>query len=461
MNRIMKIKQILVVMLGVLFICSCSDVFNNTSGDKVIIEKDYTIPMEDALASLENFMIEAGMFPETKGCLNEYIKDFFTVSSPATKSGENYENVLYVINFIDDGGYALLSADYRISDDIIAVTDSGNADESDFKVPMFDRIPSENDDLSVSEFNEMLESGVLAEENSQVNYQCLLYALSQLETNKDDVIEIGSPCDPGPGGSGGTGSAPITYQWEVVKEVPRMLNTAWSQSTSENDLFNKYCPKVGLIWRNVAPAGCVCIATAQIVAYHEYPDLFYNGMQIDYHDIKKIYSYDYVWYTGTETSREMLARFCICLGDLCNIRYCSIFNKSWGFAWPWDAKSCLETLGYQNVSLNLGYDDTTVLNSLDNGCPVFMSAIAKLVSGHAWVIDGYIMRDYVSSNGTVSKSQTLVHCNWGWHGNSNGYYTSGIFHVDEAEMVDIISRIQYHDHYWYGFNTITYEKPEE
>ena len=142
----------------------------------------------------------------------------------------------------------------------------------------------------------------------------------------------------------------------------------------------------------------------------------------------------------------MLARFCVCIGGLCNIQYHSIFNRSWGFAWPWDA---------------MHYDDATVLNSLDNGCPVFMSAIAAVVSGHAWVIDGYIMRDYVSSNGVVDKSQTLVHCNWGWHGVCNGYFTSGIFKTDEVVLPDNLSSEQRYRNYNMAINTITYDITHE
>lgn len=460
----MNTKQILLVIFGTFFIISCSDVLENAQGNVVSPEKDYTIPLEKALSSLEDFMIETGMRLKTKGDLNGYIEECFTVSNPATKSDSSaYQEVMHVVNFVDNGGYALLAADDRIPDDIIAITDSGHVSESDFTKPMFDRTPSENDDLSVCDFDEMVDSGILATEQHEVIYECLLYAMQQLETTTDDPEKIGSPCDPGPGGGGtggGTGGSPVVYKWEVVKEVPRMLNTAWTQRTPNNDIFNKYCPEVGLINRTIAPAGCVCIATSQIIAYHEYPDLTCNDIQIDYSDIKEIYSYDNVWGTGTETNREMLASFCIHIGTLCNTQYHSIFNKSWGFAWPTNAKSCLEVLGYQNVSLNYGYDDNTVLASLDNGCPVFMAAVAAAVSGHAWVIDGYIMRDYVSRYGDVKKSQTLVHCNWGWHGDSNGYFTSGIFHVDDVVISDDISTTQYSDRYWYGFRTITYEKPQ-
>lgn len=457
----MNKKHLLQVIFGILLICSCSDVLDTAAEINVLQQEEYAIPLEDALSSLEDFMKGTGMLLETKGGLSDYIENCFSVSTPATKGNYNNEDILYAVNFKDEGGYALLSADRRIPDDIIAITDTGSVSERDFAEPDFERIPSENDDLSESEFDEMVESGVLAIEQNPINYECLDYAIRQLETHRyDDPVKIGSPCDPsGPGGT--PGGFNETFTWKVVKSVPRLMNTAWTQSTPENDLFNKYCPEVGLIWRSIAPAGCVCIAVSQIIAYHEYPRLTCDGLQIDYPEIKKIYNYDNRWNKGTAIGREMLARFCRNIGAWCNIRYNSIFNQSWGFAWPWDAEDCLKLFGYQNVSLNWYYNEYRVLQSLDNGCPVFMSAITKSFSGHAWVIDGYIQRNYVSDKGTVSESQTLVHCNWGWHGKCNGYFTSGIFHTDEAVIPDESMPQTEKERYWRAFNTITYDNPRQ
>lgn len=53
------------------------------------------------------------------------------------------------------------------------------------------------------------------------------------------------------------------------------------------------------------------------------------------------------------------------------------------------------------------------MKSLDSGCPVFMSAVAGIVDGHAWVIDGYKIRNYTSPEGRIDKTQNIVHCNWG------------------------------------------------
>lgn len=87
-----------------------------------------------------------------------------------------------------------------------------------------------------------------------------------------------------------------------------------------------------------------------------------------------------------------------------------------------------------------------------------MSAISGVISGHAWVIDGYIKRKNVSSTGSVLNNQTLVHCNWGWHGDCNGYFTSGVFKSQQAVITDGFGQYQ-NENYWYAFNTITYDNP--
>ncbi|MCF0174692.1 MAG: C10 family peptidase, partial [Bacteroidales bacterium] len=312
-------------------------------------------------------MMERGVVT-TKGEMNNYIDNYFPVSVPATKSAPK-EDVIYAVNFTD-GGYALLAADSRIPEDILAVTDDGRITESDFEEPVFEKVVTDNDDLSESEYDAMVESGVLAtiDIENQINRECLQYAVNSIDE------------DPTSGDRGGsaTGSSaePETYSWEIIEEVPRMLSTAWTQDTEDNNLFNKYCPVVGLFIKRKAPAGCVCIALSQIIAYHEYPDnLTCNGIQIEYPAIKRIYYYNgkRLCYDATDASIEMLAQFCITIGGWCNTKYHSIFGKSWGFAWPTDAKSCLETFGYKNVSLDWKYDEARVLECLDNGCPVFMS----------------------------------------------------------------------------------------
>ncbi len=74
------------------------------------------------------------------------------------------------------------------------------------------------------------------------------------------------------------------------------------------------------------------------------------------------------------------------------------------------------------------------------------------------IIDGYKIRNYTSPEGRIDKTQNIVHCNWGWLGNSNGYFVSGIFKTNEGVSYDYSGTPQ-NEKYWYLFNTITYDKP--
>lgn len=446
-----------IVVLSTLLV-SCTKNISLVDADKADKMDEclsYTVPFETALNSLDIFMREQGLISDTKGSINHLIDNYFIVNNPLTKSIGDQTVLLYAVNFVDEGGYALLSADSRIDEDILAVVEKGTVHENDFVLSNYGLTPTENDDLSTDSYEEMVESGVLAmsDMHTQMNHLCLEYARNEIDNYSSSKNGSNS-------GNTSNTTTPVSYQWQIEEQVPRMLTTAWTQRTKDDDIFNKYCPEVGLFFKRKAPAGCVCIAVSQIIAYHEYPyGLTCNNMQIDYSEIKKIYTCNNIWDSGSEIGREMLARFCICVGAGCETQYHSIFGYPWGFAWPWNAKSCLETMGYKNVSWNLSYDEYRVLTSLNNGCPVFMSAIAGVVAGHAWVIDGYIKRNYVSSIGTVTKTQTLVHCNWGWQGICNGYFTSGIFHTDEAVIPDNLTTTQTREHYWYAFNTITYDNP--
>lgn len=221
----MKIKHILPIIFGVLSIFSCSKDIETTFEISQPQEEGYTIPIEDALSSLEDFMIDRGMVM-TKGGFADYIDSYFTVSAPSTKAASTKENVLYAVNFKEESGYALLAADTRIQEDILAITDQGNVTENDFNEPILEKIPTDNDDLSVSEYDAMVESGALAAIDKQINKQCFEYARKIIDE----------------GGSGSSSSSTVTYSWKTVKEVPRMLNTVWTQSTEP---FNKYCPEVG------------------------------------------------------------------------------------------------------------------------------------------------------------------------------------------------------------------------
>lgn len=68
------------------------------------------------------------------------------------------------------------------------------------------------------------------------------------------------------------------------------------------------------------------------------------------------------------------------------------------------------------------YDASAIVDALEIGKIVYgRGSIEDREVGHAWVYDGYCK---AQKSGTT---KILLHCNWGWNGQSNGYYISGIF----------------------------------
>ncbi len=103
----------------------------------------------------------------------------------------------------------------------------------------------------------------------------------------------------------------------------------------------------------------------------------------------------------------------------------------WGyqsFAYPTHAMEFFRKRGYASLD-RPSWDverRNVVVSHLKAGNPVMMSALSICSpGGHAWVFDGYYKK-----NGSY-----FFHCNWGWDGNGDGYYLSGVF--DTRERVGI------------------------
>jgi hypothetical protein len=108
-----------------------------------------------------------------------------------------------------------------------------------------------------------------------------------------------------------------------------------------------------------------------------------------------------------------------------------------------------------------GYAESKILEMLDNFCPVFVSASSGLFGGHAWVIDGMITQTRQINGHT--QNRTLMHCNFGWYGQANGYYISNLFYTKEGSLVrnayeTVLGSKSIYDYNGF-FNTITYSRP--
>ena len=187
--------------------------------------------------------------------------------------------------------------------------------------------------------------------------------------------------------------------------------------------FNNLCPtnSAGEHKR----AGCVPLATAMIMAYNRTPANFsINGHRINWDEIWKVENA--LIFPGSPIGEYDAALLIRAIGLFCD----TFYTSGWSFTFPQRAKDFLYDWGYTNATKHSGYDENLIIPMLQNNKPVWIAAISGVLDGHAWVIDG-LMRQRRGS-----QTRELLHCNWGWLGQCNGYFVSGVFKTTERVSKD-------------------------
>ena len=201
-----------------------------------------------------------------------------------------------------------------------------------------------------------------------------------------------------------------TPQRPIKRKVEPLLTCKWSQY----DPFNKYTP---LSNGQHTPTGCVATATAQVMFYNKWPK---NRPQ-DYiastgDDAKKSATY---WWEDmknttnemrTEQSRQAVGVLMYDIGKAVNMRYyyrgsdsnlqyaCNALRDKFDYTVRYLDKNFLPANDFLNE----------VMQEISDGYPVLV------VGGpHAFVYDGY-------------DEQGLIHTNWGWGGENDGYFDINI-----------------------------------
>ena len=201
-----------------------------------------------------------------------------------------------------------------------------------------------------------------------------------------------------------------TPQRPIKRKVEPLLTCKWSQY----DPFNKYTP---LSNGQHTPTGCVATATAQVMFYNKWPK---NRPQ-DYiastgDDAKKSATY---WWDEmknttndmrTEHSRQAVGVLMSDIGKAVNMRYyyrgsdsnlqyaCNALRDKFDYTVRYLDKNFLPANDFLNE----------VMQEISDGYPVLV------VGGpHAFVYDGY-------------DEQGLIHTNWGWGGENDGYFDINI-----------------------------------
>ena len=431
-------KNIILILIGLIAINSCSffetenNLANTTFNDFDSQNKTYSL--NEAIKNLQTFYSSIGYVTKAE----KEIAEIFAVcyeKSTLTKSSTIEDTLLYVVNYSNNEGFAILAASKNLPTDIIAIGEYGTMNEDNF----------------IYSGNTFTPEGLI-----------MSYANNIITTITDTVADI-TPYKPT--------ENPVTQinddyvyiegewvsthwdNWEISKDIPEMLKTHWHQDAPFNNLVY---PK---------DAGCTTIALLQVIAYNNFPEYhFINRVHIPYNILRELE-------TIPENSAysEIVALF---VQNFHNFAFDVHFSNS-TLIFPTAAKKYLESIGYKNVSLYRDYKNCNtdlIIESLYKNYPVIISAKANGLNAHTWVIDGYLQqtREGVKigsktgkNYGTDFESREFVHCNWGWKGNKDGYFYAGIFDSNNPiEIHRTPTKSGSDGNYDSYFRVITYEIPK-
>lgn len=506
---------------------SCQDditVTNDEQSTSHISENPYSISEESALAYLADFLADSE--PDSRSGKKISVKSiqpikYNRVASRTQQDDTDCENLLYVANFEDNQGYAILAADERIGDKILVVADTGNMSDAIFysalelnnsnrcvytEYPLTGPgffIDLDDDELFINPntvilFNDTIMDTLVgnfflddigAENNNGDPYTptndsinsidlltgslCVTYAVDKVlysEENdlqhsidqKDGVIFDDDGILPPDASSSEIIVDKYTTPWVITDSIRPTLHefTYWTQHSPFNDLYPKKRKYILFGHRRKAPAGCFPLAMAKLLTYFETPNIFnYNGYTIDWKALRNSYS--------TPVGKKSAAHLLKGISDKCD----SWHFYQGTFTFPSKAASCMRFLGLNNAH-TYRYSWERAKEMLDKGCPFIIYSVpgVRIDKSHAWNIDGYKIKERIvtykkyvdglfKSERTKTETIKMVHCDFGWGRKGNGYYVSGIFNQKNSDYELDPGQINGDTNYNNYLHIIMYDKP--
>lgn len=416
-------KSLLFITILTLAITGCNKSETTTPAPQG--DNGTTIPLSEALSNLDNLLSQLDI--DTKASHSrtysiQSVSDFGGQDICKTKATgiDIPDALMYLVNFDDAEGFAVLAADRRLGESIYCITENGTISKSDF-TEAFDYLQS---DVS------------LTKSSSSDDYD----GFTDLGKKFVPALMLSSMLKDLKYGTQFVKDSLRTEEPEGVKGNI-LLKTKWGQNSPFNDLIpNKY------------PTGCVATACAQIMQCCHKPSYpVYNGVYCVWELMNTVCNTsDPYGRNATGEAKKYVANFLYHIGghDYCRIEYGA--NGSSGYASG--VVRTLKKYGYSNVKKHLGFGNKNqgrASSMLRNKLPVYIDGVdwhhGKV--GHAWVLDG-------EWNG-------YFHCNWGWNGEWDGYYAKhNYFPIDYREHTDVkdpgtTNSLGWHCYDW-GFSIITY-----
>lgn len=343
----------------------------------------------------------------------DYDSGIEIVTRSLTQStSKELDTLLYVFNFNDNKGFAIVSANLN-TEALIAVTEKGHYNPMELQ---------ENEG-----FNTYMQLAKVYVSNSQ-NQSKNVRSLDRIQQHR--------------------------YYEEVISETsyPKMINLEWGQ----RDVQGNLCPN-GL-------CGCSPLAIAMVMSYYESPtsmSMDFNPSNIhtvyfDWDDMKnhiRTHSSSQSSCGTSNTGHNMISELCRQIGKKAGSSYDIFYNGS-----TLDSLTsttipgmcfCLNQYGYNASSES--FSQSNIISYLGSGHPIIVNAMTSPYGGgHTWVLDGYKSKTYyiheqvknegddlwtdINVYGPVSYAYN--HMNWGFDGHSNGWFSTSVYNMANPAISD-------------------------
>jgi len=464
----------------------------------------FAISVDEALADLRDFM-DGESIDGSRAGDDRTVKNVYSIStgnclgiqSRSELDSLNCDNLVYIANFENNRGYAVLAADSRIPKRILGIVDTvppdfgrprpdpqpafiTDWDDLGLPRPVYDGYPTdgpgfftvpeypgeiflnpntvnlydeEADDTLVGTYffdeDETSRAGSkepsFDAENFALNLctsyaanEIICYGLKNPNLQPNDTVDFHIP---------GL-DYDVTYKiidtspWKTINVTRQYLSKYryWYQTGEYNDQYPYRRRYLFFGHKRKAPTGCFPLALAKIMAHFKKPaNLVLNNSNIDLY-----YVHDGI--TNIPEYFKVLQTLLYGISKDCN----SLYFYQGTFTFPCEITSLMKKIGYPNV-VDKSYSFSRVTQMIDKGCPMIMYGMPSIniTKSHAWNIDGYKIKARTVTKAryegstrtntfTVNDTCKMVHCDFGWGGGANGFYESDVFNStnEKTELDD-------------------------
>ena len=405
---------------------------------------------------------------------NAQTKSIKSIKEVIPLAGEDGNPALYVVNYADNQGYAIISANNQYQP-IIAYNETGNydihaqdgssvlLDEHLYALQHIEALPDSVQLAFKRQWNQYFmseeplmlsttETKASGETFEEEEYRVGVYIEQTLNEWSNEGYEI-IPY---------IGNEERYFTTEEIQQINNYLmmnaedryfdgfnNTVFIRIKSSTS-SSSVSPLLETTWNQTGGyatytsngyAGCGPVAAGQIMKYHEYPIMYdWDGMADTY---------------ATDKTAAFLAE----LGSRMDASYDS---DGTGTTIS-NIRNALKSYGYTNSKIVNGNDYADWEAQLDTNRPILMTGVAKADTAHAWVCDGYqnsateyncevmgldkAVMDHTNQpqyrvmySGRSYDIYKWYHMNWGWGGDENGYwsiYTPEDYPNNRKNIIDI------------------------